>query len=214
MRNIRHCSLGYRASCAWPALRTTRVAWLLQPSTWLSPHVCLPTPRQPLHTSSTPNTQRSTCQYCSHQSNTITSTTAAASSSSSPSTSPQPSSPSPPTSPPPHPASSPFSSPLSPSASSPPSPPTAPSQPPVSPQLPLCRRPAVHIAPLREVLRWKQAMAGRIEQLGDAWEQLDGGPDRAGLMRELDWVLDDLIEAYRPHPSAPWEPTSWRCLEP
>ncbi|GLC65268.1 hypothetical protein PLESTF_000270500 [Pleodorina starrii] len=84
----------------------------------------------------------------------------------------------------------------------------------VSPQLPLCRRPAVHVGELGAALAWKAAMADRISRLGDSLELQDGGPDMAGLMRELDWVLDDVIEAVREAADCPWEETSWRLLEP
>ncbi|KAG2490826.1 hypothetical protein HYH03_010747 [Edaphochlamys debaryana] len=70
------------------------------------------------------------------------------------------------------------------------------------------------MAPLGALLEWKAVMAGRIEELGDSWEAEDGGPGKEGLLRELDWVLDDVIESSRPSPSAPWEGASWRTLEP
>ncbi|KXZ41697.1 hypothetical protein GPECTOR_315g10 [Gonium pectorale] len=93
-------------------------------------------------------------------------------------------------------------------------------------------RPAVHLDELPSALAWKSDMAARIAELGDTWEREDGGPDAAGLLaieesqvvpigrdclpvpRELDWVLDDAIEAFRTRPDADWEPSSWRMLEP
>ncbi|GLI67330.1 hypothetical protein VaNZ11_011518 [Volvox africanus] len=83
-----------------------------------------------------------------------------------------------------------------------------------APQLPLCLRPAVHVELLAAAMAWRDHMAGRIVQLGDSLEQQDGGPGMAGLMRELDWVLDDVIEAVRVSPHSPWEETKWRLLEP
>ncbi|GIL54998.1 hypothetical protein Vafri_10668 [Volvox africanus] len=83
-----------------------------------------------------------------------------------------------------------------------------------APQLPLCLRPAVHIDVLAAAMAWRDHMAGRILELGDSLEQQDGGPEMAELMRELDWVLDDVIEAVRVSPHSPWEETKWRLLEP
>ncbi|EFJ41493.1 hypothetical protein VOLCADRAFT_98562 [Volvox carteri f. nagariensis] len=108
--------------------------------------------------------------------------------------------------------------------------------------LPLCQRPAVHVDELGAVMSWRDHMSGLIAQLGDSLEHMDGGPDKAGLLgalrwvevlgreaalgcrsgaggatggeRELDWVLDDVIEAVRVRPESPWEETSWRLLEP
>ncbi|KAG2434788.1 hypothetical protein HXX76_007673 [Chlamydomonas incerta] len=71
-----------------------------------------------------------------------------------------------------------------------------------TPQLPLCRRPAAHVEPLAAVTRWRQAQEQRIAALGDTWEQRDGGPGAELLLRELDWVLDDVIEAVRYSPPA------------
>jgi hypothetical protein len=51
-----------------------------------------------------------------------------------------------------------------------------------APQLPLCRRPAVHVDELSAALAWRAEMAGRISQLGDTLERQDGGPDMAGLL--------------------------------
>lgn len=67
---------------------------------------------------------------------------------------------------------------------------------------------------MHAVLTWKAQMAGQISLLGDAWEREDGGPDHQGLLRELDWVLDDAIQACSEGPAAPWEEVSWRMLEP
>ncbi|GIM03686.1 hypothetical protein Vretimale_8358 [Volvox reticuliferus] len=83
-----------------------------------------------------------------------------------------------------------------------------------TPQLPVCLRPGVYVDVLDTAMAWRDHMAGRILHLGDSLEQQDGGPDMAGLMRELDWVLDDVIEAVRVSPDSLWEETNWRLLEP
>ncbi|PNH07052.1 Release factor glutamine methyltransferase [Tetrabaena socialis] len=64
-----------------------------------------------------------------------------------------------------------------------------------APQLPLCLRPPTHIEPLPAVLAWRAAMEERVADVGDDWEERDGGPGREGLLRELDWVLDDVVES-------------------
>lgn len=51
-----------------------------------------------------------------------------------------------------------------------------------APQLPLCRRSAVHMDELGAVLAWRDHMTARITDVGDSLDLQDGGPDQAGLM--------------------------------
>lgn len=90
---------------------------------------------------------------------------------------------------------------------------------------PLCLRPAIHEASVKDVQFWRNQQATAIAAVGDALLTADGGPSANDLLRELDWVLDDTVTAYdalgksngRPDMDGSvqrsnWQPMDWKQL--
>ncbi|WIA33827.1 hypothetical protein OEZ86_006936 [Tetradesmus obliquus] len=60
---------------------------------------------------------------------------------------------------------------------------------------------------------WRQTVKGQILDIKDAFEAADGGPGAGELQREVTWVLDDVIAAWREQEQQQWQPCCWQQLE-
>jgi len=47
--------------------------------------------------------------------------------------------------------------------------------------------------PLRELLEWRVGAESGIEEVGNSFQQADGGPSAPELKRELRWLLEDTV---------------------
>ncbi|KAI5060284.1 hypothetical protein GOP47_0024704 [Adiantum capillus-veneris] len=68
--------------------------------------------------------------------------------------------------------------------------------------LPLCERRAVHTSSLEELRKWRSWAQDKAVSVGDKYRIADGGPDSHDLLRELEWMLEDVV-SHVPMSSSP-----------
>eukprot|EP00877_Chromochloris_zofingiensis_P003425 jgi/Chrzof1/13083/Cz07g19060.t1 len=80
--------------------------------------------------------------------------------------------------------------------------------------VPLCKREPKHVQGLDSVLGWQKHTLSRIiKTIGSSFNDADEGPDVPELKREVTWVLDDAVAAYRTGPRDAWVPCTWQQLQ-
>lgn len=78
------------------------------------------------------------------------------------------------------------------------------------PPLPLCERAAVHEASGAALLAWAAQAEREVSALGPSGhEPVGDGSSGPELQRELTWLLEDALGAWRPAGSAEWQPAAW-----
>jgi hypothetical protein len=81
------------------------------------------------------------------------------------------------------------------------------------PLLPLCERPAIHVAQLTSLLAWRDAAASRAAAAGARWDGEPDAPTAEDLQTELVWLLDDAVAGLRPQGNDAWKAKAWRDIE-
>lgn len=79
---------------------------------------------------------------------------------------------------------------------------------------PLCERPAAHVVQGKELWEWWKDSRRRVKDVGDTYYEQDGGPTEVELCRELDWLLDDSVAAFRTARGKDWSDTTWKRIRP
>jgi len=79
---------------------------------------------------------------------------------------------------------------------------------------PLCERPAAHFVQGKELWEWWKDSRRRVKDVGDSYYEQDGGPTEDELCRELDWLLDDSVAAFRTARGKDWSDTTWKRIRP
>eukprot|EP00879_Flechtneria_rotunda_P013559 GHRR01014162.1.p1 GENE.GHRR01014162.1~~GHRR01014162.1.p1 ORF type:complete len:429 (+),score=125.10 GHRR01014162.1:102-1388(+) len=78
--------------------------------------------------------------------------------------------------------------------------------------VPLCRRPPGHTEQMVNLITWRQAVLQEIKAIQDTFAASDGGPAASDLQREVMWVLDDAVAAWREQEQQQWQPCTWQQL--
>lgn len=79
---------------------------------------------------------------------------------------------------------------------------------------PLCERPAVHLVPGKDLFEWWKDSKRLVKAVGDSFYEQDGGPTEEELCRELDWLLDDAVAAFRNATDKDWSDANWKRIRP
>ncbi|KAK3254606.1 hypothetical protein CYMTET_36182, partial [Cymbomonas tetramitiformis] len=79
--------------------------------------------------------------------------------------------------------------------------------------VPLYERSGEHAVSYSELLEFQSTSLHLTVSVGEKYQLEDNGPSAEELQRELDWLLDDAIQAARKLPSQVWEDTTWVNLQ-
>lgn len=70
-----------------------------------------------------------------------------------------------------------------------------------------------HTEQLSGLIQWRQDVLHEIQRIKDSFAAADGGPSTSELQREVTWVLDDVVAAWRELDTQQWQPCSWQQLD-
>ncbi|DBA79396.1 TPA: hypothetical protein ACH3X2_000042 [Trebouxia sp. C0005] len=82
-----------------------------------------------------------------------------------------------------------------------------------APVLPLSERPVQARVSADDLFAWHATAIAQADAVGSAFADADGGPSSEDLKIELNWLLDDTVDAVQVTADGQWKPCTWRQLQ-
>ncbi|DBB17116.1 TPA: hypothetical protein ACH3X3_014196 [Trebouxia sp. C0006] len=81
------------------------------------------------------------------------------------------------------------------------------------PVLPLSEQPVQARVSADVLFAWHATAIAQADAVGSAFADADGGPSSEDLKIELNWLLDDTVDAVQASADSQWKPCTWRQLQ-
>lgn len=81
------------------------------------------------------------------------------------------------------------------------------------PVLPLSERPVQARVSADVLFAWHATAIAQADAVGSVFADADGGPSSEDLKIELNWLLDDAVDAVQASADSQWKPCTWRQLQ-